>query len=254
MNYLSLFKSLLIIYLMLGVMLYLFQRSMIYYPSAATAHNFKTLTWPNSDIMVEALVTHDQGQHAILYFGGNAENVAYTAGDFFQEFPRHTTYLMKYRGYSGAEGTATETDLYSDALTLFDQIKGQHNQVKVIGRSLGSGIATYLASQRPVDQLVLVTPFDSLRNVAQNMLPVYPMAWLLKDSYDSITHIKELKTSTLVLAALHDQVIPSARTQSLIKAIPPQLLRTAQINAGHNDLDLSPEYFAAIKTFLNSSD
>ncbi len=236
---------------MLGVLLYVFQRSMIYYPTKSIPHNFKALKLPNDGITVEALVTHDQGQHAILYFGGNAENVAYTAGDFFQEFPGHTTYLMKYRGYSGAEGTASETALYADALALFDQIKGQHEHVKVIGRSLGSGVATYLASQRPVDQLVLVTPFDSLRNVAKAMLPVYPMDWLLKDTYDSITHIKGHKASTLVLAAQQDQVIPSVRTQSLIKAIPPQLLRTTQINAGHNDLDLNPAYFRSIKSFFN---
>ncbi len=250
MNYLSLFKSLLIIYLMLGVLLYLFQRNMIYYPTAATAHNFNTLKFLNSDIHVEALVTHDQADNAILYFGGNAENVAYTAGDFFQEFPQHTTYLMKYRGYAGAAGSASETALYADALALFDRIKGKHNQVKVIGRSLGSGVATYLASQRPVDHLVLVTPFDSIRNVAQSMLPVFPMQWLLKDHYDSAARADQLNAPTMVVMATQDQVIKASHTQKLIQAIPENQLHVTNIDAGHNDLDLSPIYFSEIRTFI----
>ncbi len=195
-------------------------------------------------------MTHEQADHAILYFGGNAENVAYTAGDFFQEFPQHTTYLMKYRGYAGAAGSASETALYADALALFDQIKDQHNQVKVIGRSLGSGIATYLASQRPVDHVVLVTPFDSIRNVAQSMMPVFPMQWLLKDHYDSEARADQLNAPTMVVMATKDQVIKAAHTQKLIQAIPQHQLHFTQIHAGHNDLDLSPKYFSEIRTFL----
>ncbi|WP_223787954.1 alpha/beta hydrolase [Marinicella meishanensis] len=250
MNLIGLLKSILIIYLLLGLLLYLFQRHMIYLPTAATAHNFTALEI-NQGHPIQALVTHDRAQQAILYFGGNAENVAYTAGDFFQEFPQHSTYLMQYRGYAGTAGSPSEPALFADALALYDAVKQKHPCIKVIGRSLGSGVATYLASQRPVDQLVLVTPFDSIRNVAQAMLPIYPMDWLLKDHYDSLTHIQQVQADTLVIAATQDRVIPPARTQNLIQSIPDHRLSTIEIPAGHNDLDLNPAYFQSIKNFFN---
>lgn len=250
MNLISLLKSALIIYLTLGLLLFLLQRHMIYLPTTATAHHFSVLTI-NQNHPIQAVVTHEQASQAILYFGGNAENVAYTAGDFFQEFPQHSTYLLQYRGYAGTSGSASEAALFADALALYDAVKQKHPRIKVIGRSLGSGVATYLASQRPVDQLVLVTPFDSIRQVAQAMLPIYPMGWLLKDHYDSVTHIQGVQAETLVIAATEDQVIPAARTQNLIQAIPAHRLHTAEIKAGHNDLDLDPAYFGSIKNFFN---
>ncbi len=252
MKILTIIKSLIIIYCLLGMVMFLFQRSLIYHPSGEIDHNHKTLEINNNGFSIQSLLTHENNSHAIIYFGGNAENVAYTATDFQHQFPNHSTYLMKYRGYSGAQGQASEANLLADALKLFDTVKAQHTDVFVIGRSLGSGIASYVANQRPINKLVLVTPFDSLRSVAQSLLPIYPMGWLLQDQYDNVSRVQGIKTEILIVAAVHDQVIPASHTDSLAEAIPQHLLKTTTLNSGHNDLDLNPDYFPSLRHFLNA--
>ena len=81
--------------MLLGGLLFLLQRKLIYQPTPALEHNFATLKVNGQNTEVEALVAHKHNSNAIIYFGGNAEQIAYTANDFFQEFPQHTSYLMK---------------------------------------------------------------------------------------------------------------------------------------------------------------
>ena len=244
-------KSILLIYVTLLLMMYLLQRSMIYQPTPITQHPYTDWVISHDEGIVETILTRKNQQQAIIYFGGNAENVAYTASDFVQDFPQHSVYLMKYRGYGGAPGKPTESGLYADALALYDHLKAIHPEVVVIGRSLGSGVATYLASQRPVDKLVLVTPFDSLRSVAASLYPIFPVNWLLKDHHDSITRIAAIKAPTLIIGASEDRIIPPKHTEILAAAFPPNQLQIETIQAGHNDLDLNPEYFRTLKDFLN---
>jgi len=251
MNFIPLIKSLAIIYLLLCVDVYVFQRTLIYHPAEESDHEFEVIKLAHQDNILEVLVTHQATDNVILYFGGNAENVAYAALEFKHHFPDHRTYLMKYRGYAGAQGSPSEQALFADALALFDHLRlNSEVKISVIGRSLGSGVATYLATQRPIDKLVLITPFDSIRHVAQNMLPIFPVNWLLKDHYDSKSRAHEIVSPTLVITANNDQVIPRIHTESLIQSIPPIHLTTTYFNAGHNDLDLIPEYFSSIKSFF----
>jgi hypothetical protein len=81
--------------------------------------------------------------------------------------------------------------LFSDALAIYDRIKKDHQQIIAIGRSLGTGVAVYLAAQREIEKLVLVTPFDSLRSVAQEIYPIYPISLILKESYRSIEYAEK---------------------------------------------------------------
>ena len=115
---------------------------------------------------------------ALLYFGGNAERLDASRDEFARLFPDRTVYLLSYRGYGASEGQPGEAALFGDALALYDAARARHprRRYAVIGRSLGSGVASYLASQRPVERLALVTPFDSLAEVAQAHYPVVPGA------------------------------------------------------------------------------
>jgi len=244
-------KSILAIYLLLMAALYLLQRKMIYKPTPYVEHNFKTSEFTHQQQTSEALVTQPSQKQAIIYYGGNAENIIYSAADFDTRFPDYSTYLLKYRGYAGAKGKPSETGIYADALALYDEVSKQYNRITVIGKSLGSGVATYVASQRTVDKLVLVTPFDSIRAVAKGLFPFFPIKWLIKDSHDSKSRAAKIKAPTLVIIADEDRVVPLARTQSLLESLPETNLEIVTLNAGHNDLDLVPGYFSSIQRFLN---
>ena len=252
MNIIRLTQSLVIIYLLLILALYLLQRQLIYQPTAVLTHDFQTIQVEHQGQTTEALLTQPAQKHAVIYFAGNAEQVVYTAADFYHHLPEHSTYLMKYRGYAGAGGQATESNLYADALALYDAINSQHQEITVVGRSLGSGVATYLASMRAVNRLVLITPFDSISAVAQNLLPVFPVSWLLQDRYDSKSRVASIHARTMVIIAEHDQVIPHNNSRSLIDSFAPSQLQVLSIDAGHNDLDYDSSYFSGIEQFLTA--
>ena len=137
-------------------------------------------------------------------------------------------------------------------MRLFDELRSRHKQVAVIGRSLGSGVAAYLASQRDLDRLILVTPLDSALAMAKSMYPVYPVSLLLKDRYESVAYAPGIKAPTLMVIAEHDRVIPRRHSLRLEEAFSPGLVERVVIaNAGHNGLSGHPQYWQAFERFLN---
>ena len=114
--------------------------------------------------------------------------------------------------------TVPDASTCADALAIFDHAKGRHpeGEITVIGRSLGSGVASYVAAERPVSKLVLVTPFDSLAAVAAGHYPWLPVDWLLQDRYDAGRHLADFTGPLLVIRAGNDRVVPPARTDALV--------------------------------------
>jgi pimeloyl-ACP methyl ester carboxylesterase len=189
---------------------------------------------------------------ALIYLGGNAEAVSGNAGTFLRLFPERTSYLVNYRGYGGSTGEPSEGGLYEDALAVFDYVRAAHSHVAVVGRSLGSGVATYLAANRPVDRLVLVTPYDSVERVAQAHYPMYPMSVLLKDKFDSMSRADAIRVPTLVLTAERDRLITPEHSRRLAAAIEPRWVESVVVEgANHFDIDRRSTYRAALAAFLS---
>jgi uncharacterized protein len=191
------------------------------------------------------------GARALIYFGGNAEDTALNIDAFSVAFPDHSLYLVNYRGYGGSSGRPTEAGLTADALTAYDHVRSEHSDITVMGRSLGSGVAVYLASERPVTRLVLVTPYDSLVNVARHHFRFLPVGALMRDRYDSASRAPQVRAPVLVVIAANDEIIPRARSEALVAAFPAEQVRTALIaGQGHNTLDLAPDYLGSVANFL----
>src|SRR4029077_1453221 len=138
-------------YLGICVLLYVFQRSLIYFPQP------RTYGGPATVVMLELLgrsislsVRPHQGPKALIYFGGNAEDVSRSLPEFSAAFPEHAIYLLHYRGFGESSGKPSEAALHEDAQALFDQVHAEHADITVVGRSLGSGVAIRLANVRPV--------------------------------------------------------------------------------------------------------
>ncbi len=109
----------------------------------------------------------------VFYFGGNGEDVSVTGLDIRVNADANFV-LMNYRGYGTSEGAPSESALFADALFTYDTLTAAtpHNgKIVAFGRSLGFGVAVYLSAQRRIDALVLVTPYDSIRNVARRRFP-----------------------------------------------------------------------------------
>lgn len=242
----------LLVYLGFGLFLFLAQRSFIYFPVAERLAD---------DLPVEYLVSGGESlklwvvnpgrEAAAVYFGGNAEDVYLNAAQFRDTLPGHTVYLVNYRGYGGSGGSPTEAHLFADALAVFDVLAERHSHIAAIGRSLGSSVAVFLAAQRPVHRLVLVTPHDSALALAQRMYPVYPVSLLLKDRYDSTRYAPRVNAATLLIMAGRDRLIPRVHSNRLAAAFAPGLASEVVVaHAGHNDISQYREYWTAIARFL----
>ena len=155
---------------------------------------------------------------------------------------------MHYRGYGGSSGTPSEAVLHDDALALFDKVRAAHADVMVMGRSLGSGVAVRLASQRPVNRLVLVTPYDSIEDIAASQFPFFPIRWLLRDKFDSGRHAPRLAIPVFILVAEHDEVIPRSSSEQLHARFAKGMAQLKVIpRTGHNTISESPVYAEALR-------
>ncbi|HEO98787.1 MAG: alpha/beta hydrolase [Campylobacterales bacterium] len=251
--FLTLLASFGVIYMVGGVLLYIFQSSFIYYPTPAVNHPFSEKTFTHDGETIRVITLNEGKSKAIVYFGGNGESVAYSAEDFYEKFPGYTVYLVNYRGYGGSSGRPTQAGLFSDALAIYDKLKKDHQQIIAIGRSLGSGVAVYLASQREVEKLVLVTPFDSLQSVAQEIYPIFPMSLILKESYRSTEYAEKVTAKKiLMLIAREDRIIPPEHAYRLAKAFTHTELMIEVIEErGHNTISYDQRYYSLLKEFID---
>lgn len=228
--------------------LLLFQRSLIYFPPPVAAYPVpasSTLDVPGAAVKISERPL--AGGRALLYFGGNAEDVTASLPQLATAFPQHALYLLHYRGYAGSSGKPTEAALVADALALFDRVARRHKEIVVIGRSLGSGVAVQVASQRPVARLVLVTPFDSLQSLAAGQFPWFPVRWLLRDTYASIRYAPRVSAPTLIVAAAHDEFVPLPSSRRLAAGFAPGLATLRIIDGtGHHSISDNPDYLAAL--------
>jgi uncharacterized protein len=166
-----------------------------------------------------------------------------------EAFPNRSLYLMHYRGFGGSSGSPSQEALFSDAQALFDLVREKHDDITIVGRSLGSGVAVYLAGTREVSRLILITPFDSMTEIAARQFPFLPVNWLLKDRYESFKYAPHVKAPTQIITAEKDELIPRESSQKLHTSFVPGIA-TFHIVPGtnHNNISSSPNYLQLLST------
>jgi len=246
-----LLSAIAIAYASLTFLLYVYQRDLLYFPTAAVEHSFSSIDVHNQGETLNIIVLNPGKKDAVLAFGGNSETVVNQADEHMADFPNRTVYLVNYRGYGNSTGKPSEQALYSDALAVFDKVAQAHEQVSIMGRSLGTGVATYVAVKRIIDRLILITPYDSIEAVAQTQYPIFPISLLITDTFDSVGRAPEINAPTLIIVAEQDSVVPRDNTLNLIRAFTPDHLKVKAFKqAGHSDVSHLKAYHAAIKAFM----
>ncbi len=241
-----------IAYVGICLAVFMFQRSLIYYPQPRlVTEPESTMTLGVRGAQLIVTVRPRSGPRAIIYFGGNAEDVSLNLESFSKAFPEYSLFFMHYRGYGGSTGSPSEETNNSDAVALFQKVRSQHPEVAIIGRSLGTGVAIRLASESPASRLVLVTPFDSLEEIAAAAYAYLPVSLLLLDRYDSWKYAPRIKMPTMIIAAQNDDVIPRASTEKLFAKFPAGVAALVVIEGvGHNDIGANSEYLKTIQSAL----
>lgn len=160
-------------------------------------------------------------QPLVLYFGGNAEEVSHLM-EYRPYFPNSVMALVNYRSFGLSKGIISEKTMFSDALEVYDQLITNPNidpdKIIVIGRSIGTGVATYLSSQRKTKATVLITPYENMIEVAFEKYPFVPIGLLINHRFESDSYAPKIVTPMLALISKNDQVIPKHHAYALTKA------------------------------------
>jgi fermentation-respiration switch protein FrsA (DUF1100 family) len=247
-----LLKLLAVAYVAICVLLFIFQRKLIYFPVEASGAAPGAAAFSEmEDHTLRGWVLNPGAENAVLYYGGNAEAIEGNLATFQNLWPNHAVFLFAYRGYGGSEGTPTEEGLYEDALVVFDKAKPKFKTVSLVGRSLGSGVASYVAAHRKAHKLILITPFDSITAVAQQQYPIFPVKYLLLDRFDTLSRVPEIDEPTLMVIAEKDQIVPGKNSARLASAFKKEQLEVVIVEgANHNDISYYEAFYAALKAFL----
>jgi pimeloyl-ACP methyl ester carboxylesterase len=190
----------------------------------------------------------------ILGFGGNAWNGDAVATFLHQLYPETHVVAFHYRGYPPSEGRPSAAALAADAPLILDFARRRIGPARIVavGFSVGSGIAASLAAARPLDGLILVTPFDSLVEVAAGHYPWLPVRLLFRHRLDPARDLAGTTVPVAIIAGQRDSLIPRARTDALRAALPRPAFDRVIAGAGHNDIYQRHEFEAAMRLTLAS--
>ncbi len=198
------------------------------------------LTTADGEKVIVWHVPAKPGRHVILYFHGNGDFLAGFFGRFHDMIADGTGVVaLSYRGYFGSSGYPSEQGLLKDAEAAYAFTTARYgaNRIVVWGFSLGTGVATALASEHPVSKLILEAPYSSVADVAASMFPFFPVRLVIRDSFRSDLRIARVNVPLLVMHGENDPAIPIAFGEWLFALArePKRFVRFR--GGGHNDLD-----------------
>lgn len=232
--------------------LYLAQEGMIFprgvarVPLYRLPEHSERLVWRNPEgfrLVGNLVRAKVRSRGLILGFSGNAWNADDCTTYLARRLWDFDIAVFHYRGYEPSEGEPSEAALFADAEFLHDTlVQGlQPERVYAIGMSLGSGVAAWLGSRRPLHGLVLVTPFDSIEAVARARYPFAPVRWLLKHPFRSDQHLVGRDIAVAVIAAGEDRVVPRQRTEALVRRLARPVLVETIAGVSHSGIYDSPQ-------------
>lgn len=185
----------------------------------------------------------------ILSFAGNATNAQHLAERLQTALPEHPVVAFHYRGYAPSGGIAGAEAMADDAPLAYDLVVARYRprRVVAIGVSLGSGVAASLAARRPLSSLVLVTPFDSLKNVARQIYWWVPVSLLMRHDLDSVAALKDARLPVAIIAAERDGLVRPERTDRLRRTVPNLRYDANLPGATHNDIFIRSGFDPALR-------
>ncbi|MBC6493008.1 alpha/beta hydrolase [Flavihumibacter stibioxidans] len=250
-------KILLLAYALIGIAAYYLQDYFLFHPEPLTKSAKFDFDYPHREVNIPfdagsnlniVQFMPDSSRAAapvkgvVLYLHGNKKNINWYA----RQVPAFTgrgyeLWMIDYPGFGKSTGPLTEERMYAYAEQLYRLARAKYSadSITIYGKSMGTGIAAWLASRSSCKQLILETPYYSLRSLVQRYLPVYPVSRMIRYNFPTWEFLPKVVAPVVIFHGTEDGVIPysnAARLQPLLK--PADKFITIA-DGSHNDL---PEY------------
>ena len=191
----------------------------------------------------------------VYYLKGNSKSIK-GWGKFAVDFTLHgwDVLMIDYRGFGKSKGKRTQETMKQDALLIYDKIKDRIDEKKIIiyGRSLGTGLATKVASVNNPRMLVLACPYFSMSNNIKRYVPFLPTGLVLRFSMPTYKWMKYVECPIKIIHGTNDKVIPMKSSIKLSKINPKRTRMYPIIDGGHKNLHNFEGYHRALKEILES--
>lgn len=224
--------TLLVVYAGIVAGMYLLQRQVLYYPAKSGMTTEMLGAWGIEEIFLTAAdgirlqawwLSGEEGLPVLIYYHGNAGNLENRL-DKLAAFRNagFSVLALSYRGYGKSEGSPHEAGLYMDAWAALDYVQREKGvdlqRVMLYGESLGSGVAIQMATEYALGGVVLEAPYTSVVRRGAEIYPWLPVKYLMKDQYNSIGKIAQVKAPLLIFHNETDHVIPIRHGRALFAA------------------------------------
>ena len=203
-------------------------------------------------------IPNEQARFTILYFCGNAGNMSYHLDTLsILHSIGLSIFIYDFRGFGRSKGRLTERAMYDDAQSALEYLVQTRSipssQIVVFGRSLGSAMASWIASKHQLAATIMESSFSSMADMAKIVYPWLPVDLMLRWRYDNFSRIGDIKSPLLLVHSSEDDLVPYAHSEKLYEAAtePKQLLT---ITGDHIEgfSDSGDIYINGLSAFLDS--
>lgn len=257
------------VYLLFGLMLYLSQEGMIYYPDLPSRAVTLTPDAHGMDYEPVGFDTEDgerlrgwfipaqQARATLLFHHGNAGNISHRLDSIrlFHDLGL-SVFIFDYRGYGESSGRPSEAGTYRDAEAAWRQLTVERaidpRTIVIFGRSLGAAIAAHLARVHPPRALILESAFTSVPDFGAEHYPLFPVRLLARIRYDTRQALRSVRSPVLIVHSRDDEIIPFRHGEQLYEAAN-EPKRFLPIHGDHNAgfLVSGERYREGLREFLN---
>jgi pimeloyl-ACP methyl ester carboxylesterase len=235
-----------ILYVLGGIALYWFQDLFFFHP-VPLAKNYRfvfeqpfielNLPYGKDNLSIVQFKTDKARKGIVLFFHGNAMNV-----EHYSKYPSvfirngYDIWMIDYPGFGKTTGKRTEGIMYDQALKMYELATKETaaDSIIIYGKSMGTAVASWLASRNNCKSLILETPFYSVHALARHYVPFYSFIPLSKYNFPNFEYLKKVKAPITIFHGTNDQLVPYSQGKKLAEE---NNCRFVTIEKGtHNDL------------------
>lgn len=228
----QLLAVLVLLYVSGGILLYFFQERLLFHPTPlqrdyhfSFEQKFEEVNVPFkiSNLNIVKFKSGIKRKGLVLFFHGNMHHV-----EHYKKYPAlflrngYDIWMIDYPGFGKTTGENSEEVLYAQALIFYDMAirEIKFDSIVIYGKSIGTGIASFLASRKPCQQLILETPYYSIAALARHYFPIYPFLPKHRFLFPVHTYLSALHIPVIIFHGTQDEVVPYSQSQLLVRENP----------------------------------